>query len=63
MAELPKRPKIDRSKYIFENKEGETLYKHYGEICGFTFKLRKLKNCTIYLLDCCSGVYIKYNIK
>lgn len=52
------KPKFDRTKYIVEKQEGQTIYKHYGEIEGQTFKIRRSKNCTIYLLDYIDGVRI-----
>jgi hypothetical protein len=50
------KPKIDRTKYIIQDKKGETIIKNTGEIDGFNFKLRNLENCTIYLLDWTKGV-------
>ena len=45
------KPKIDRTKYIFNQKNDETLIKKFGEIDGFNFKIRNLKNCKVHLLD------------
>lgn len=56
--------KIDRSKYMFVDKNNETLIKKLNEIDGFNFKIRNLKNCKVYLLDWTSGVnilFFKYN--
>jgi len=50
------KPKIDRTKYIFNQKNDETLIKKFGEIDGFNFKIRNLKNCKVYLLDWTTGV-------
>jgi hypothetical protein len=50
------KPKIDRSKYIIQDKKNETIIKKNGEIEGFNFKLRNLENCKIYLLDWTKGV-------
>lgn len=56
MADIQNKPKIDRTKYIVEKQEGQTIYKHYGDIEGLSFKVRRNKNCTIYLLDYIDGV-------
>jgi len=48
--------KIDRTKYIFRDKENETLIKPYGELNGYNFNLRNLKNCKVYVLDWTKGV-------
>ena len=50
------KPKIDRTKYIIQDKKSETIIKATGEIDGFNFKLRNLDNCTVYLLDWTKGV-------
>jgi hypothetical protein len=50
------KPKIDRTKYILNQKTNETLIKKFGEIDGFNFKIRNLKNCKVYLLDWTTGV-------
>ena len=52
------KPKIDRSKYIIENQQDQTIYKHFNEVSGANFKIRKNKNCTIYVLDNSSGMFI-----
>ncbi len=48
--------KIDRTKYIIQDKSNETIIRKTGEIDGFNFKLRNLKNCVIHLLDWTTGV-------
>jgi hypothetical protein len=53
---MTEKPKIDRSKYIIQDKKNETIIKKNGEIEGFNFKLRNLESCTIYLLDWTKGV-------
>ena len=50
--------KKNREKYMIKDKENETLYRHYGELNGADFKLRKNKNCEIYILDLSKGMYI-----
>jgi hypothetical protein len=50
------KPKIDRTKYIIQDKKSETIVRVTGEIDGFNFKLRNLDNCTVYLLDWTKGV-------
>ena len=52
------KPKIDRSKYIIENQQDQTIYKHFSEVSGANFKIRRNKNCTIYVLDNSSGMFI-----
>ena len=42
--------KIDRSKYIIEQKENEKITKHYTEVDGANIKIRKNKNCKILFL-------------
>ena len=51
-------PRRDRTKYIIEKRENETIYKHNGEIEGCDFKIRRNTNCTIYILDYTSGMFI-----
>jgi len=50
------KPKIDRTKYIIQDKKGETIIKRKGDIDGHNFKLRNLDNCTVYLMDWTKGV-------
>jgi hypothetical protein len=50
------KPKIDRTKYIIQDKKNETIIRKEGEIAGLNFKLRNLDNCTIYLHDWTTGV-------
>ncbi len=52
--------KVDRKKYMFTEKENETLIKHYGELDGYNFNIRNLKNCQVYILDWTKGV--RFNI-
>ena len=58
MSEQSSKPKVDRSKYIIEKQENQTIYKHYSEVAGANFKIRRNKNCTIYVLDYSSGMFI-----
>ena len=50
--------KIDRSKYIIEQKENEKITKHYTEVDGANIKIRKNKNCEIYILDYSGGMFV-----
>ena len=50
--------KKNREKYMIKDKENETIYRHYGDLNGADFKLRKNKNCEIYILDWSKGMYI-----
>ena len=50
--------KKNREKFMIKDKENETVYRHYGELNGADFKLRKNKNCEIYILDWSKGMYI-----
>ena len=52
------KPKIDRTKYIIEKQNDTTVYKHFGEVDGFNFKIRRNTNTTIYILDYCSGMFV-----
>ena len=53
MTTVGDKHKIDRTKYIIEKQTGATIYKHYGDVEGFNFKIRRNSNCTIYILDYC----------
>jgi hypothetical protein len=55
------KPKVDRTKYIIQDKKNETIIKKTGEVDGFNFKIRNIDNCTIYLLDWTKGVKNKLN--
>ena len=50
--------KIDRSKYIIEQKENEEITKHYTEVNGADIKIRKNKKCKIFILDNCGGMFV-----
>ena len=54
----PEERKKNREKFMIKDKENETIYRHYGELNGADFKLRKNKNCEIYILDWSKGMYI-----
>jgi hypothetical protein len=41
--------KKNREKFMIKEKENETIYRHYGDLNGADFKLRKNKNCEIYI--------------
>ena len=56
-TELTERQK-NRLKYIIQDKDGETVYKHYGDLNGTDFKIRKNKNSTIYILDYSNGMFV-----
>lgn len=58
MTMVGDKPKIDRAKYIIEKQNGTTIYKHYGDVEGFNFKIRRNSNCTLYILDYCSGMFV-----
>jgi hypothetical protein len=53
---MSQKPKVDRTKYIIQDKKNETIIKKTGEVDGFNFKIRNIDNCTIYLLDWTKGV-------
>ena len=55
---IENKPKIDRTKYIIEKQNDTTVYKHFGEVDGFNFKIRRNTNTTIYILDHCSGMFV-----
>ena len=51
--------KKEREIHIVEKKEGETIYRHFGQLSpGWDFKIRKIKNCELYILDCTEGMFI-----
>ena len=54
----PEERKALREKYTIHDKENETIYRHFGDLNGADFKLRKNKNCEIYILDWTKGMYI-----
>jgi hypothetical protein len=53
---MSQKPKVDRAKYMIQDKKNETIVKKSGDIDGFNFKIRNIDNCTIYLLDWSKGV-------
>jgi len=55
---IAQKPKIDRTKYIIQDKNDETITKRPGDIDGLNFKIRNCKNCVINLLDWTNGVKI-----
>ncbi len=57
-ANSEQKTKIDRTKYIIQDKKDQTIIKNTGEIDGFNFKLRNLDRCIVYLLDWTKGVKI-----
>lgn len=57
------KPKIDRTKYIIQDKKDEKIVKMTGEVDGFNFKIRNIQNSTIYLLDWTNGVTIYLTIR
>ena len=54
----PEERKAMREKYSIHDKQGETIYRHYGDLDGADFKLFKNKNCEIYILDWSKGMFI-----
>jgi hypothetical protein len=50
------KPKIDRTKYIFQDKKDENLIKKTGEVDGYNFNIRNCHNCEIHILDWTKGV-------
>ena len=54
----PEERKALREKYSIHDKDGEKIYRHYGDLNGADFKLLKNKNCEIYILDWSKGMYI-----
>ena len=54
----PEERKALREKYSIHDKENETIYRHYGDLNGNDFKLLKIKNCEIYILDWSKGMFI-----
>ena len=54
----PEERKAMREKFMIHDKENETIYRHFGDLNGADFKLRKNKNCEIYILDWSKGMYI-----
>ena len=53
--------KIDRTKFVFKDKENETLIKNYGDLNGTNFNLTRLTNCKVFILDWTKGVlYFDY---
>lgn len=50
------KPRVDRTKYMFTDKNDQILIKKFGELEGFNFKIRNLNNCKVYLLDWTTGV-------
>ena len=52
--------KINKADYMFTDKEGEhNLIKMPGQIDGRQFKIKGLKDCTVYLYDHTSCVSFK----
>ena len=55
-------PKVfNRSRTIIEKKDGEEIIRHYGEMSENSYKIRRNKNCRIYMLDYCKGVNFLLN--
>ena len=50
--------KKNREKFMIKDKQNETIYRHYGDLNGADFKLRKNIKCEIYILDWSKGMYI-----
>ena len=43
---------------MIKDKQNETIYRHYGDLNGADFKLRKNIKCEIFILDWSKGMYI-----
>ena len=54
----PEERKAMREKYSIHDKQGETIFRHYGDLDGADFKLFKNKNCEINILDWSKGMFI-----
>ena len=52
------KPKVDRTKFMIQDKKNEIVIKKTGDVDGSNFKIRKVDNCTIYLLDWTNGMFI-----
>lgn len=50
--------KQNREKFMIKEKQNETIFRHYGDLNGADFKLRKNIKCEIYILDWSKGMYI-----
>ena len=50
--------KKNREKFMIKDKQNEIIYRHYGDLNGADFKLRKNIKCEIYILDWSKGMYI-----
>jgi hypothetical protein len=50
--------RLNKKDYIYENLEEQTLRKPRGAINGQSFAIRNLKNCTVFLNDFISSVYL-----
>ena len=50
--------KKNREKFMIKDKQNETIYRHYGDLNGADFKLRKNIKCEIYILNWSKGMYI-----
>ena len=50
--------KKNREKFMIKDKQNATIYRHYGDLNGADFKLRKNIKCEIYILDWSKGMYI-----
>ena len=51
---------IDKSKYIFRNKQNEKLVKNPGEIDGKDFCIDSLTKCDVVLMDFTAQVFKIY---
>jgi hypothetical protein len=43
--------KPNKADYMFQDKEGEKLVKNPGQIHGFPFGIKQLRDCVVHLLD------------
>jgi protein XRP2 len=50
-TEPAKKPKLNKADFQFISRTGETLMKKPGDINGIQFKIKDLKDCTVYILD------------
>ena len=61
IRDIASKPKLDKRNYMFVNQSGQELIKKPGDINGQVFKLDKLTNCTVWLLDSIAQVSFMVN--
>jgi len=45
------KPKVNKADYMFTDKTGETLIKEPGQLNGYDFMIKGLKDCTVCIFD------------